>query len=73
MLPRAECGLARIDQALDKLAGLAPRLRKRVIYACTTCITDDEQITVTEGELLRAVADALGCPMPPLLPGQALT
>ena len=73
LLPRAECGLAQIDQALDELAGLAPRLRKQVIYACTTCITDDEQITVTEGELLRAVADALGCPMPPLLPGQALT
>ena len=25
-----------------------------------------------EGELMRALADALGCPMPPLLPEQAL-
>ena len=26
-----------------------------------------------EGELLRGTADALGCPMPPLLPGQPIT
>ncbi len=29
-------------------------------------------VTPDEGELMRAIADALGCPMPPLLPGQAL-
>jgi hypothetical protein len=29
-------------------------------------------VTQDEGELMRAIADALGCPMPPLLPGQAL-
>ena len=30
----------------------------------------DGTVTIAEGELLRAVADSLGCPMPPLLPGQ---
>jgi hypothetical protein len=30
----------------------------------------DGRVTVGEGELLRAVADALGVPVPPFLPGQ---
>jgi hypothetical protein len=29
-------------------------------------------VTVHEAELLRGIADSLGCPMPPLLPGQPL-
>ncbi len=32
----------------------------------------DGKVTVGEGEVLRAIADALGLPMPPFLPGQDL-
>ena len=32
----------------------------------------DGKVTVGEGELLRIVADALGLPRPPFLPGQEL-
>jgi hypothetical protein len=37
------------------------------ILACAACIGADGRVTVEEGELLRAISDSLGCPMPPLL------
>ena len=43
-----------------------------IIEACAICIAADRKITVDEAELLRVVADSLGCPIPPLLPGQTL-
>ena len=30
------------------------------------------KVTIAEGELLRAISDSLGCPMPPLLPGDSI-
>jgi hypothetical protein len=45
----------------------SPSVKKRVLDACAVCIAVDGTVTVEEGELLRAVADALDCPMPPLL------
>ena len=35
-------------------------------------VVHDDKVTVGEGELLRTVADALGLPMPPFLPEQAV-
>ena len=70
LLSRGECGLRRLDTALDRLALAAPRLKRDVIRACATCVAADRTVTVNEAELLRAVAAVLGCPMPPLLPGQ---
>jgi hypothetical protein len=32
----------------------------------------DSTITVGEGEVLRVIADSLGLPMPPFLPGQKI-
>ena len=49
------------------LEAAAPRLKKRVLEACAACIGANGLVTTEEGELLRAVADALDCPMPPLM------
>lgn len=65
-------GLGQLDAALTALNEVGPREKRQVIHACAACITADKQVTLAESELLRAVSDALGCPMPPLLPGQAL-
>jgi Zn-dependent protease with chaperone function len=59
--------LPQIDSALDTLTAASPPLKKQVLLACAACIAVDGQITIAEGELLRAVADSLDCPMPPLL------
>ena len=60
-------GLRAVDAALEVLATAAPPLKKQILEACAACICVDGSVTVEEGELLRAVSDCLGCPMPPLL------
>ena len=71
-LPRQECSFAAMDKALDALRFAAPRLISRFLQACAETIAHDKRITVEEGELFRAIADSLGCPVPPLLKGQRL-
>jgi tellurite resistance protein len=45
----------------------SPQLKKRVLDACAACVAADGRITVEEAELLRTIASALGCPVPPLM------
>ena len=70
VLAKNELQLKRLDKALSRLAALKPRFRKGLVEACAEAIIHDRRIRPVEGELLRAVCDALDCPMPPLLPGQ---
>lgn len=63
---------AALETGFEPLALLAPRLKRRLLQAAAATVLHDRQITVGEGELLRAVAETLDCPMPPLLPGQRL-
>ena len=63
----ATVGLGEIDAALEELAKAAPQLKKQILQACAACICVDGTVTIEEGELLRAVSDSLGCPMPPLI------
>ena len=54
-----------ISVCLDKLTLASPELKRRLLKACAACVSQDNRITLEEGELLRAIADALDCPMPP--------
>jgi Zn-dependent protease with chaperone function/uncharacterized tellurite resistance protein B-like protein len=69
LLDPEQCGLAELSTALDELAKVADKQRRRLVDACATCICADREVTVAEAELLRGVCDMLDCPMPPLLPG----
>lgn len=40
--------------------------RRLLVSACLECITNDQRVTDQEIELVRAICDALGCPMPRL-------
>jgi len=64
--------LQAVDAALDELDRLTPRLKRRAVTAFAACMAYDREVVGHEAELMRAVADGLGCPMPPLLPGQSL-
>jgi len=70
LLPREKLDLRALDRALGRLRDTAPRLRGQILGACVAAVATDGKVTIAEGELLRAVSDSLGCPMPPLLPGQ---
>lgn len=67
MIPIRQCGYKDIAQALNRLRLLSPMLKKSIIDACADAILDDGIVMPTEAELLRAVAESLDCPMPPLI------
>jgi hypothetical protein len=69
---RDQAGLAGVKDALDKLDKISPKLKKELMRAFIASVAHDGKVTVGEGELLRAIADALSLPMPPFLPGQDL-
>jgi len=66
ILPKPECTLEKLDAALGELAQSSPNVKREVIGAVTACIAADGQVTLEEGELLRAIAAVLACPMPPI-------
>jgi Zn-dependent protease with chaperone function len=61
-----------LDRALDVLVETSPKVKRAILNACAVCIGADREVTVSEAELFRAVAGGLGCPIPPVLPGQPL-
>jgi Zn-dependent protease with chaperone function len=67
LLPPDACGLEDLDRALERMALAAPRLKERVVRAAVAAVVHDRKVTAAEGELLRAVADGLDCPIPPFL------
>jgi Zn-dependent protease with chaperone function len=70
LLGREECNLSGFDEALRALNKAVPDVKRRVVVACASCILADDQVTVRELEVLRAICDRLDCPMPPLLAGE---
>jgi Zn-dependent protease with chaperone function len=66
LLPLPECNLEKFDPALSELAQSSPNLKRQIITAVTACIAADGQVTLQESALLRVVAAALACPMPPI-------
>ena len=68
----SELRLSEMDRVLEQLLTLHPQEKKRLLASCATVIEHDGQVNVDEAELMRAIAESLGCPMPPMLPGQRL-
>jgi uncharacterized tellurite resistance protein B-like protein len=67
LLDLKDCNLPQIDAALNRLAQAAPQIKKTVLDACAHAAAADGKLHVQEGELLRAIADTLDCPMPPFV------
>lgn len=59
--------LSALDRALKELEKLKPLAKQQLLKACAASIVRDRKIAPVEIELLRAFADALGCPMPPIV------
>ena len=66
--PANRCTLTVLDLSLVTLSEATPQVKRKILKACAACIMADEIVTIEESELLRAISDSLGCPMPPLLP-----
>jgi Zn-dependent protease with chaperone function len=67
LAPQETTDLTRLDAALKTLDAASRPLKKQILLACAACVGFDARVTVEEGELLRAIADSIDCPMPPLI------
>ena len=71
LLPPAACDFVRLDAALDKLATASGPIKQRTLFAGAHVAGADGALLIAEVELIRAIAAALDCPMPPLLSAAA--
>ena len=67
LVPREQCTLSALDSALERLALLVPPIKKQVLSGCIAVVYADGIVTVNEAEYLRAIAEALECPLPPIM------
>ena len=64
LLGKEECTLEELDNALDELEQSANPVKKYILSAIIHCVTSDNHISVNEKEMVRAVSEALDCPIP---------
>ena len=67
ILPRDQCTLTAVDHALERYDAAAPELKRGLMFACAATVMADDTVTDREAELLRAIGDALDCPVPPFV------
>jgi Zn-dependent protease with chaperone function len=56
-----------LDLALSRLDQLAPIAKEQLVEAMVATVIHDQQLTIGEAELLRAVCASVHCPLPPLV------
>src|SRR5262249_4211117 len=67
LLPPDECDLPNMDAALERLSQAVPQTKKKLLGACVQTVAAEGVIEQGEAELLRAIAEALDCPVPPFV------
>jgi hypothetical protein len=65
--PLAEIGFPAVGASLERLRKLAPFVKRAFLEACVETVNADGRVALAEAELLRAIATALDCPLPPVL------
>ena len=66
LINKKDLTLTHVDTALEKLNRLKPLQKPKLLKAMVQCVMADQQVTLREAELLRAMAAALDCPIPPV-------
>ncbi len=64
LLPYEQINFGNLEQAIDTLTLLKPLQKPRLLKACLICMTQDQQYSTQEKELMRAIANTLDCPIP---------
>lgn len=67
LLAPEQASFSAVTGALEHLGEIAYFWRRAVLQACVDIIRADGAIHQDEYELLRTLADCLGCPMPPMV------
>lgn len=67
LLPKDDCNLVQIDAAVQKITQASFPVKKQILNACALVVAADSVVKEEEAEMLRAIADAIGCPLPPFV------
>ncbi|WOO43416.1 M48 family metallopeptidase [Rubellicoccus peritrichatus] len=67
LVPVSKIDFPTLSQALDDLSRTRFGVRSQVIAACADAAIADGEISVTESEMLRAIAASIECPLPPVI------
>jgi len=59
--------LVDFDNALDRVAEAGLAVKKEFLAACGAVVMHDGGVSDTQFELLRAMADTIDCPIPPIV------
>ncbi len=59
--------LGDVGAALDRVASATPNVKRLILTACGQAVMHDKKVTTGEAQLLRAIADAIDCPIPPFV------
>ncbi len=62
-----QCGLDKVKGALETFAAASPIVKRDLLQAASFSVMADQGLSSREAELIRAVADAIGCPIPPFV------
>jgi hypothetical protein len=68
----ASVTLDQVGTALDHIAEAAPGIKRQILTACGQTVMDDGNIAPGQAQLLRAIADAVDCPVPPFVESNTL-
>lgn len=64
LVSRDKLTVENLSRATDALAHLKPLQKPQLLKACLVCMTQDNNYSAFEKELMRAIANTLDCPMP---------
>lgn len=67
LLPAEQCTLQDVDAALSRYDAATPTLKKSLMLSCAATVMADDRVTDREVELIRAIGDAVDCPVPPFV------
>ena len=61
--------LSELGKVLDRFDQASPLVKKDLLIACAKAAAADGDLANHEAELLRSIADAIGCPIPRFVAG----
>jgi tellurite resistance protein len=64
---QTEVDLGKVAEALGKMDASTPLVKQQILRLCSLVVMDDGKVEDMEMELLRATAEAMGAPIPPMV------
>ncbi len=70
LLAESHCTFTELERALERIGNSSNGVKKRIVKAIAHTVLADDDVSVEEAEILRAICEVIDVPLPPFLPGQ---